>query len=258
NLIPTAPSGTLASQAGGINNNDDISMRFDFNFTQKDRLSATLAPVWDPDTRPFTAANVPRDPLMGSNHTYYSTFSYIHTFTNSLLNEGRVTAQRANRLQSKPAVTLPTPAELGIGVTPDNPTGPSGLTFASGLSTGFSVQGPTTLINNTFLFSDTLSWIKGRHNWKFGASFSPYQNNTVFDFFVDGVFFLDGPAEAGGIGSGNDRADFLFGLPDFYLQFGAAPSDIRAKSTFAFAQDEWHVKKNLTLSLGIRYEYSTP
>src|SRR5262249_15091647 len=173
NLIRTAPSGTLASQASGINNSDDISMRFDFNVTQNDRLSVTLAAVRNPDTRPFSAANVPGYPVQDSNHTYYSTFSYIHTFTNSLLNETRITAQRANRLQSKPAVSLPTPADLGIGVTPDNPTGPSGLTFASGLSTGFSVQGPTTLINNTFLFADTLSWIRGKHNWKFGGSFSP-------------------------------------------------------------------------------------
>src|SRR5215471_1992993 len=259
NLIPTAPSGTLASQAGGINNADDLSMRFDFNITQRDRLSVTLAAVRNPNTSPFSGqSNVPGYPIEGNNHTYYSTFSYIHTFTNSLLNEARITAQRANRLQAQPAVNLPTPAALGIGVTPDEPTGPSGLIFASGLSTGFSVQGPTTLINNTFLFADNLTWIKGKHNWKFGGSYSPYQNNTKFDFFVDGVFFFDGPAEAGGIGSGNDRADFLFGLPDFYLQFGAAPSDIRAHSTFAFAQDEWHVNRRLTLNLGVRYEYTSP
>ena len=37
-----------------------------------------------------------------------------------------------------------------------------------------------------------------------------------------------------------------------------APSNIRSKNTYVFGQDEWHVKKNLVLTLGLRYEYSTP
>jgi hypothetical protein len=93
---------------------------------------------------------------------------------------------------------------------------------------------------------------------KFGGSYSTYQNNTVFDFFVNGNFFFDGPAASGGIGSGNDLADFLFGLPDGYLQFGEAPSDIRTRSVYGFAQDEWRVRKNLTLTFGLRYEYNQP
>jgi outer membrane receptor protein involved in Fe transport len=48
------------------------------------------------------------------------------------------------------------------------------------------------------------------------------------------------------------------GLPDFYLQFGSAPSNIRSHAVYGFAQDEWHVTKNLTLTLGTRYEYSSP
>jgi hypothetical protein len=179
-------------------------------------------------------------------------------FSATLLNDFRFTVQRANQRQSVPARNLPTPSQLGIGITPDNPTGPSRLVFNRGLQIGFSTQGPTTLINNTYNVSDTVSLIKGKHSYKFGGSFSPYQNNTVFDFFVNGTFYFSGSSALGGIGSGNDFADFLLGLPDEFLQFGEAPSDIRSKSYYVFAQDEYRVRKNLTLTLGLRYEYSQP
>src|SRR5262249_55508535 len=77
-----------------------------------------------------------------------------------------------------------------------------------------------------------------------------------FDFFTNGQFSFDG--SAGGIGTGNDFADFLLGLPDIYFQAPEAATNIRTKSGYGFAQDEWRVGKNLTLSYGIRYEYNQP
>jgi len=74
----------------------------------------------------------------------------------------------------------------------------------------------------------------------------------VYDYLVNGYFLFSG--SAGGIGSQNDLADFLFGLPDYYTQFGEAPSNIRSKNYNGFAQDEWHLRKNFTLTLGVRYE----
>jgi len=179
--------------------------------------------------------------------------NYTRTFSPTLLNEFHFTLQRNASKQAVPAAKALTPAALGVGVTPDQVTGPTRLGFEGNLLVGFSPQGPTALIDNTFVYSDTLSWTKGRHNWKFGGSFIPYQNNTLFDFFVDGQFDYDNFN-----GSFNQYANFLLGLPEDYFQFGSAPSNIRQKSSSVFAMDEWHVLKNLTLTLGVRYEYSTP
>ena len=255
-LIPTSSTGQLVSQGGSRNDTDELTLKFDFVPREKDRFGVTLGSGRNPVLTAFSA-NAPGFPVNSASNRYFANISYTRTFSPTLLNEFRFTTQRRNGLQADPAVKAPTPAQLGIGVTPDNPTGPPRLGFASGLTVGFSSQGPTTLIDNTFIYTDSISWIRGRHNWKFGASFAPYQNNTVFDFFVDGEFFFD-PLALGGIGSNNEFADFLLGLPDEYLQFGEAPSNIRTKSTYAFAQDEWHVRNNLVLTLGVRYEYSQP
>jgi hypothetical protein len=256
-LLPTAPSGTLFPEAGSTDNRDELTGKIDYLMTPNDRLSVTLGWNKNPQLVPFTlGSNVPGYPDTTQFQQYFGNVAYTKTFSPTLLNEARVTVQRSDTLQDEPATKLPTAAQLGMNIPSDNPTGPPLLTFASGLYTGFDYGGPTSLINTTYAYADTLTWIRGRHNLKFGADFSAYQNNTLYDFLIDGLFAFDGTS--GGIGSGNSLADFLFGLPDLFEQYGAAPSNIRSRHTDFFAQDEFHLRKNLTLTLGIRYEYSTP
>src|SRR5207248_3251189 len=163
---------------------------------------------------------------------------------------------RSNVIQAQPARKLPTASQLGIGITSDDPTGPPRLGFDTGLTIGFSPQGPTHLIDNTFVWADTLTKVTGNHTLKFGGSYSPYENNTVYDFYVNGEF--DFYAGTSATGSGNPYADFLMGVPSEFIQFPKAPSNIRSKHYDGFAQDEWKVLHNLTMTLGVRYEYSSP
>jgi hypothetical protein len=73
---------------------------------------------------------------------------------------------------------------------------------------------------------------------------------------VNGEFFFYGPST--GVGSGVDLADFLMGLPDEYLQFGSAPSNIRSHQYAGYGQDTWKVSNRVTLTFGMRYEYAEP
>lgn len=257
-LIPTAPTGFLVSQGSATNNYNEYTGKGDYNFSANDRLSVTLTSTIGTTLTPFSFANVSGFPNTGSSHKYFGSVTYVKTLGASMINEFRFTAQRNNSLQSVPGKKLPTAADLGVGITPDNPTGPPNLSFNSGLAAGFSVQGPTNLIDNTYTWNDTFTWIKGKHTQKMGFWYTPYQDNTLYDFYVNGNFFFSGATANGGIGSSNDRADFLLGLPDELLQFGAAPSNIRSHNLGFFWQDEWRVKRNLTLTLGVRYEYSSP
>ena len=105
---------------------------------------------------------------------------------------------------------------------------------------------PPTFANNTFGFTEALTYIHGRHNWKMGAGVSAYQNNTVYDFYVNGEWDF----YSGGAGSNNGMADFLLGIPSAYFQFPSAPSNIRSKSYYGFVQDEWRLPKKLHAELG--------
>ncbi|MBV8551057.1 MAG: carboxypeptidase regulatory-like domain-containing protein [Acidobacteriaceae bacterium] len=263
NLMPVSPTGVLFAEGVAQDNVDEYLGRIDYNITSRDTLSGTFDAHNEPQLLPFsyngpsTGANVPGYPSTTGINSYFGSVTWNHTFTPALLNEARVTAQRFNNLQYAPAVQRPTPSALGIGITPDMPTGPTMLDFINGTEVvGPSPNGPTSEINNTYAFYDNVSWTKGAHDLKGGFYFSPYQNNTVYDYYINGQFSFYGPSTS--VGSGNAYADFLLGLPDEYLQFPSAPSNIRSRSYAGYFQDQWHVTKRLTLNLGIRYEYAQP
>ena len=255
-LLPTSASGQIISQGGARDNRDELTLRFDANINEKNIFVATLGSSRNPNLLPFSSVNVSGFPITGNQLRRFANLSFTKIFSPSFINDFRFTAQRSVTNQAVPGTKLPTAAELGIAITPDNPSGPPRLGFANGLTIGFSPQGPTTLVNNTFSTTDTVSWTKGKHGWKFGGGYTPYQNNTVYDFYVNGEFDFYGGDTF--VGSGNDLADFILGLPDEYFQFGEAPSDIRSHNVYGFGQDEWRVLPNLTLTLGMRYEYSSP
>ena len=271
-LIPFNAAGTIAPLGSNTQNFNQYNGRFDFVITDKDRIAVTLARNKAPVVNPFGAASVASFtstvpfPVSSTQDADLINIAYTRAFTPTVLNEARLVGQRFYTNQAIPLAKLPTPADLGIGNTPDFASGPSRLfDFSTGFQTGFSPQGPTTEVNNTFAYSDNLSWVKGTHNLKFGAYFSPYQNNTQYDYYVNGEFDFYGMANIdssdprfANIGSQTGFAEFLTGTPDEYFQFGAAPSNIRSKDFAFYGQDEWHILRNLTLNLGLRYEYATP
>ena len=256
-LIPTSPTGLGDYQGAQTSNSNELTMKFDFLMTQRDKLSVTLGGYRNPRLNPFAFATVPGFPDLNGDNNYIANVSYYRTFTPRVLNEFRAFIQRNNHQQETPlgGATSITAAKLGIGTTPDQSTGPPNLLFDNGLSVGYSENGPTAEINNTYGVTDTLSYIHGRHNWKMGGGISTYQNNTVYDFYVNGEWDFTG---SGGSGSGNSLADFVLGIPSSYFQFPSAPSNIRSKSYFGFLQDEWRLTRRFTLNLGARYEYNSP
>jgi outer membrane receptor protein involved in Fe transport len=254
-LIPTSPTGLISTAQTGTNNANELTGKVDLVVTQKDKIAVTIGGSRNPTLTPYVHSDVPGFPELGSNNNYFGNIAYTRTFSPNLLNELRFTAQRNNFSQDYPGVSLPSPTELGFGVTPDKVIGPPDLDFDTGLTLGLSVQGPTDFASNVYAGTDTVTWVKGRNTWKFGAGITAYQNNTIFDYYGNGDFSF---SAAAGVGSGNSFADFLLGIPSFYFEGPNAPNDIRTKATYGFGQDEWRVKSNFTLTLGLRYEYNSP
>ncbi|HVP53339.1 MAG TPA: TonB-dependent receptor [Terriglobales bacterium] len=119
--------------------------------------------------------------------------------------------------------------------------------------------------DQTFTFSDTMIWSHGKHTWRWGGDFRRIQLNTETASNPRGSFTFTGVNTAqiiNGVatpGTGFDFADFLLGLPQLTsLQFGANNYHFRGNSWDLFVQDEWRMRGNLTLNLGLRYEYVSP
>jgi hypothetical protein len=122
-------------------------------------------------------------------------------------------------------------------------------------------------LDQTYTVSDTLSWYRGKHNWRFGGdyrrmlqSFRSAKNaegSFVFTGFETSEF-LTGSAQPVA-NTGNDFADFLLGLPQqTSLQSGTSSYNFRSNSFDLFAQDDWRIFSKLSLNLGFRYEYNGP
>jgi hypothetical protein len=259
-LIPTSPSGFLFPTSSAISNNNEYLGKLDYSISSRDTLSATFTAHDSDSTQPFYSADVSGYNNAFLLQTYSGSINYTHVFTPALLNEARITAVRSDSDNSVPLGSLSkvTPADLGINITPDLVTGPPDLYFnGSGLNTGFSPYGPTSFNNTIYSYYDNVTWTKGRHNMKFGFYFSPYQNNTEYDFFGNGSFTFYG-VPGYSIGSGTDLADFLFGMPDNYYQASNAFNNIRTHQVAGYAQDDFHMTRRLTFNIGLRYEYAEP
>jgi hypothetical protein len=261
-LVPstTDPGNALVQQAGQTDNNNEFTAKLDFNIGTRDKLAVTLGGYKSPIIDPFAQEDntVVGFPSRNNTNNYFLNIGYTHTFSPTLLNEFHAVAQRHNDTHDVPTSTVPTGAGLGFGILSDLPNGAPSMLFDNGLTFGTDYQGPAFLLGNTFAYSDALTWVKSRHTWKAGVGFSAYQNNTIYDFYGDGQFEFVGPYDEGGIGTGDSFADFLVGIPNNFFEAANAANNIRSKATYAFLQDEWRVTKNFTLSIGMRYEYSTP
>jgi len=152
-----------------------------------------------------------------------------------------------------------------IGGVSTNPFdwGIPGINFTS--FSGLNDPMPRRELDQTYTISDTVIWSRGKHNWRFGADYRRILQSFHAARNAEGTFTFTGFATAqyvGGVqqpGTGSDLADFLLGLPQQSSeQFGADTYDFRANSFDFFAQDDWRIRANLTLLLGLRYEYQGP
>jgi trimeric autotransporter adhesin len=139
-----------------------------------------------------------------------------------------------------------------------------GLSFTS--FGGLSDPSPRRELDQTYTISDTLGWNRGKHNWRFGADYRRILQSFRSARNANGSFVFTGFATgdySGGTqpaqNTGYDFADFLLGLPQqTSLQSGADSYDFRANSYDLFVQDDWRIHSNVTLNIGLRYEYNGP
>ncbi|HZW92749.1 MAG TPA: carboxypeptidase regulatory-like domain-containing protein [Candidatus Eremiobacteraceae bacterium] len=110
---------------------------------------------------------------------------------------------------------------------------------------------------NTFIYDDTLSWIRGRHTYKFGAEFRAQQFNSHGDYGVP-TFVFDPTQTAGVFGpnAGFGFASFLLGDVNQGLVSEPNSTYGRRKSLSLFAQDNIKVTSRFTLNVDLRWDFN--
>lgn len=154
-------------------------------------------------------------------------------------------------------------ATLGISGVSSNPFdwGLPNLSFTNFAS--LQDINPQLLRNQTYTFSDNVVWTHGKHSWRWGGDFRRIELNTETSSNARGSFIFTG------INTGYDFADFLYdgqisghsayGLPQqTSVQYGEDNYHFHGNYWDVYLQDEWKLRGNLTLNLGVRYEYVSP
>ncbi|HEV2386319.1 MAG TPA: TonB-dependent receptor [Candidatus Acidoferrales bacterium] len=181
--------------------------------------------------------------------------SWTHTFSGAMVNQFRFGYVRINDdLNNVPVVTA---ADLGINRPTNNVTSDIyKFTFgSSGFQIGPTPQANQTQLQNNFVFQDTFSWIHGNHAVRFGGEYDPVFLDKQFPQVFNGqLFFVNTPA-SGATPALTDWQNFLTGAAQF--SFGASGvfnHAYRLNNYSVFAQDDYKLRRDLTLNLGLRVE----
>lgn len=108
--------------------------------------------------------------------------------------------------------------------------------------------------SRTFVYTDTVSWVKGRHELKFGTDIRQIEAITPLGFNgADNYGTFDYTTASF---TGQEFADFLIGAPNqTFYDVVQSDNDGKTMHYHFFAQDQWKVSDKLTLNYGLRYEF---
>jgi hypothetical protein len=120
---------------------------------------------------------------------------------------------------------------------------------------------------NVYQYSDDLEWVRGSHSFSIGMGTRFMQLNEMGNAFPMGEMGFDNFFTAGftngafNAASGNPVASFLLGIPgsgEHDVSFSGDVSGRRWKEFRPYVQDSWKLKQNLTVQLGLAWNYTTP
>src|SRR4030095_4893698 len=170
-------------------------------------------------------------------------FSYtlVHNFTPNLSNETRLAYRRSD-------LSFPVTSSFRFPGLTDTTFPNIGL-LDMGIDIGPPGNYPQTGVENSYQIVNNVTWLKGNHSFKFGGDFrniiSPHtftqRGRGDYQYTESQLYFYDM-------------------TPDFTAQ--RSVGDVvyygNQRVLFAFAQDDWRVRPNFTLNLGVNYSYQEP
>ncbi|OFW27526.1 MAG: hypothetical protein A3H97_22200 [Acidobacteria bacterium RIFCSPLOWO2_02_FULL_65_29] len=260
--VPRATSGgqlqNLTSVERLTRHIDQVSLRVDHRLTGADQVFARFSTFDADEIQPFGTSALQEALVPGFGRSLTTTtrnlmVSHTHVFGASILNELRVGWMSVKGGQASLNQRTDFAGAVGLlGVTRD----PRDVGFPQITTRGlYSTMGdPTSFTyrdNQHVELYDNVTLDRGAHRIKFGGYFfhlrlRPEQpDNARGSFTYTGQF------------TGNAFADFLLGYPTSAASgIGRGDEDGRTSWLHLYAQDDWRVRDNLTLNLGLRYEHN--
>ncbi|MBI4910581.1 MAG: TonB-dependent receptor [Acidobacteria bacterium] len=253
--LPNGANRNVVTAANFIENrnakitSDQWDIRVDHQFTPKHSVFGRYTQKLNPTSGPNNLL-LPSD--TGYTDHQQAVLSYTYTIKSNLLNEFRG----------------------GISYAPSGSTFPfDGLAFTNSLNlkdiqrdiyfnalpnmsisqlTSFSKGRPGRSISNNIQFNDNVTWIHGRHTFKFGIDIRKLRAETNLGFTTGDNY---GDYSFTGNFTGNAFGDFLLGTPvSTGIAVVSRDNDGRVTHYKAFVQDTIRVSPKLTVDLGVRYE----
>jgi hypothetical protein len=253
----------IASIPQPENVREDV-VRIDHNFNRKFQLmghflhdamsKAFFPPLWGDSSYPTVGTTM-------ENPSYTAVIRLTQTYSPSLLNETSF-LYGGNKIRLTPIA--------GQGGSFTIPQGWSGTSFfpvannAGNDMPEIDLKGSPLNVNwsesyypwkngyEGFEYRDDVSWNKGRHQFKFGFSWLHDYKNQQLQANTQGTAVFDSSNRNF---SGDSYVDFLLGDAASFTQLQFLSGKHWVNNNYGFyANDNWHVRPNLVLNLGLRYD----
>ena len=223
-----------------------VTVRGDHKISDADSMFATYMFDRAPFTQPDPFNNVI---YLDQTSRHVAALEWTHTFTPALINNARLGYNRNFVINYQPTSDVnPAAADLSLGSFPggDNPQiriNGGFKAMSPGLIGGFSHHGW-----NSLQFYDDAFWTRGTHSLKFGFAVENMRYNFFQSYNPDGIWTF------------TSLQKFLTNNPrslEGGLQNPDTPRGLRQTLFGGYVQDDWHLRHNVTLNLGLRYEIDT-
>jgi hypothetical protein len=247
--VPVVPGNTVSSLAASPRDGDMYMFRGDWNQSSVHRIFGSYFTEKNTRSSPFASGGTLPGYIGESfeQSTHQVVVNDTYTFTPTLLNQA--TFSFLNTPSNQVQTNTIAPTDLGINMPQYVPTGAVSVTVGGAFTLGSGFT--TRFFSKNYQVRDTVSWIRGKHNFKVGYEMLKLNFRQVF-IGSPGFNFT-------GARTGNATADFMLGaFQSLSLNFGIRDTDTQTYAHSAFFQDEWRVHPRLTLTLGVRYEPFLP
>ena len=237
-------------------NSDHYNVRIDEQIGSRDNVFFRYDRLNVVDIAPFDVSGYFDDSVPALNIGV----GWTHEFSSSLLLENHVgraqrpfTRVQLDKAGLAPMLALGFTSPGGTRITLAAPFGGGALAANPGEQTANTIESPVTS------FSHALTWIHGGHQFKFGFQYFKQGNDSDSPPY-GGYEFADAttgnPEQVGTTGS--SLASALLGLPAQLNNTTTLSIHNRVSTWASYFQDQWKLRRNLTLTYGLRFDHRRP